>query len=1018
MSVNGLLTEVRWEWDGTELSADALLGDTLLPVLEPTAISIDELVWIDFTGPYTVTDVDEENDTITIEPGLTEDCEEGIEVVPDIGGQPAQVWVAEVVLPDADSPIEVPLTIKDLSVMPEQVYDPPVAIVITPDLRSVVDLPGSIPVVDGNYIPPDSIPLPETSDGFSPEYSPQPTVIEGIGAFFLRWVPPENPDPLRFEVHVSDTEGFEPTEDTLYTETGSYSATVRNLPWIVEETGQFAKFLYSYLDVNTGEDIVNPYYFRIIAKDADGPASPGPQAEGVLHQIEGSDVRANTITAENIVVGTLTGDLFSSEVTLGSKISTGALDENGDIVGARVELGPDGLRVVDSNETDVFYVPLDALNSAKMRAHFEMLSATVIDNFSLYGVHNEIKVGSSLFIANGVTAPTATPSVSYTYPSRVLFDKTTVVGPNDPSWGNLGSFRFDPSQVTSITWDAQWGVWVVIQQRGGGFRIWRFETDGSIVNNSGSGRPWVDDYEDKYDATVTHGSGSGATLGLCLLMRQGSDWYVWAPNAINRIPSSWIVDTGARPPCVGYDTVNDRYMIAQNNGGGSGTLHVRRFATNNYSGSGAFPNATSSWVVQMEAGSGTARRTNGIYFGAGDFGGGNRWVRTVDEYRTLSVFDTSGALLDDDGDYECWMSPNGHRGMAFNGVSFFTIDSQGVLTEYSSWNWPEASTIAWVGLSAFDSDPAGVSSGTSGPHVGQVAGQHETPVGVLSSLNQARRAHLVLTLPVTQDSGEDDDPDQWKVYYARTTVEPTLPSQLALAGQNGNPAVSTSVAITSDPTGVEPPGGIGGQPSALNNFPESTAGAIYSSATDGSGPIIALKGNGSGRVGPLAWDVRSQVLNTPVPPGVILPYGGATAPTGFLLCDGAAVSRTLYSDLFAAIGTYYGTGNGSTTFNLPDSRNRTLVGAGSERALGSNDGLAEGSRTPAHVHNASGLSTGTPTETPQTWNTPNTGSNGTVRTPSFNQHVHNVTGTTGNSGGWTGGNSGLPHQTVNHIIKT
>lgn len=63
-----------------------------------------------------------------------------------------------------------------------------------------------------------------------------------------------------------------------------------------------------------------------------------------------------------------------------------------------------------------------------------------------------------------------------------------------------------------------------------------------------------------------------------------------------------------------------------------------------------------------------------------------------------------------------------------------------------------------------------------------------------------------------------------------------------------------------------------------------------------------------------------------MPPGVILPYGGSSAPTGFLLCDGAAVSRDTYAALFAAIGVTFGPGDGLTTFNLPDMRTNVPVG--------------------------------------------------------------------------------------------
>lgn len=63
-----------------------------------------------------------------------------------------------------------------------------------------------------------------------------------------------------------------------------------------------------------------------------------------------------------------------------------------------------------------------------------------------------------------------------------------------------------------------------------------------------------------------------------------------------------------------------------------------------------------------------------------------------------------------------------------------------------------------------------------------------------------------------------------------------------------------------------------------------------------------------------------------VPPGVYFPFAGSTAPNGYLLCQGQAVSRTTYADLFTAISTTYGVGDGSTTFNLPDARGRTIFG--------------------------------------------------------------------------------------------
>ena len=63
-----------------------------------------------------------------------------------------------------------------------------------------------------------------------------------------------------------------------------------------------------------------------------------------------------------------------------------------------------------------------------------------------------------------------------------------------------------------------------------------------------------------------------------------------------------------------------------------------------------------------------------------------------------------------------------------------------------------------------------------------------------------------------------------------------------------------------------------------------------------------------------------------LPTGAVLPFAGASAPSGHLLCFGQAISRSTYSGLFTAIGTVYGVGDGSTTFNIPDLRGRAVAG--------------------------------------------------------------------------------------------
>ena len=117
------------------------------------------------------------------------------------------------------------------------------------------------------------------------------------------------------------------------------------------------------------------------------------------------------------------------------------------------------------------------------------------------------------------------------------------------------------------------------------------------------------------------------------------------------------------------------------------------------------------------------------------------------------------------------------------------------------------------------------------------------------------------------------------------------------------------------------------------NIPSSRSGSIKNNESE----IILLKK----RIKELFGEGGDSVLT---PAGVISMFGGAAAPTGWLLCNGAAVSREDYVSLFEAIGTSYGTGDGSTTFNVPDLQLRFARGAGSGSAVG------EATTTNTHEH--------------------------------------------------------------------
>lgn len=106
--------------------------------------------------------------------------------------------------------------------------------------------------------------------------------------------------------------------------------------------------------------------------------------------------------------------------------------------------------------------------------------------------------------------------------------------------------------------------------------------------------------------------------------------------------------------------------------------------------------------------------------------------------------------------------------------------------------------------------------------------------------------------------------------------------------------------------------------------------------------------------------INAQVSGDTLPIGTMLPFAGVTIPENWLLCDGRAISRTTYAQLYNVIGTRYGTGDGSTTFNLPNMKGRVPVGYDATQTEFNTTGKTGGEKKhtltiqemPAHNHSA------------------------------------------------------------------
>lgn len=128
------------------------------------------------------------------------------------------------------------------------------------------------------------------------------------------------------------------------------------------------------------------------------------------------------------------------------------------------------------------------------------------------------------------------------------------------------------------------------------------------------------------------------------------------------------------------------------------------------------------------------------------------------------------------------------------------------------------------------------------------------------------------------------------------------------------PHSSAKLDVSSTTQGVLTPRMTSSQRSSIS----SPATGLLVFQTDGSSGFYYYTGS--------SWINLTSGGTGGVPSGTIMAYAGSAAPTGWAFCDGSAISRTTYADLYAAIGTTYGSGNGSTTFNLPDLRGRSIYG--------------------------------------------------------------------------------------------
>lgn len=112
----------------------------------------------------------------------------------------------------------------------------------------------------------------------------------------------------------------------------------------------------------------------------------------------------------------------------------------------------------------------------------------------------------------------------------------------------------------------------------------------------------------------------------------------------------------------------------------------------------------------------------------------------------------------------------------------------------------------------------------------------------------------------------------------------------------------------------------------LEDIAQALSSVLVRDGRSGMIGTLQMGGYPISNVAPGTAATDAATVSQLVPIGTVVDYAGSTAPAGWLFCAGQAVSRSTYAALFAVIGTTYGNGNGSTTFNLPDLRGRVVAG--------------------------------------------------------------------------------------------
>lgn len=624
-------------------------------------------------------------------------------------------------------------------------------------------------------------------------------------------------------------------------------------------------------------------------------------AEIAAGTIQAGDIAAGAITTDRLAANAVTTDRLAANAINGMTI-TGATVQTA-TSGARVVLDASGLRVYKSDGTVRANFPADDAQNAIVTgtADFDSITAR---GFNLQSTNNV--VNGTLDLSKGVVAPKTSPTPAFRDDAGLnlnldfsgLAANTVIRGIVEKDATNWAGVTHSYQPGSGSSWLQTWSA---------------NKTTGALTYNTAAGdfdilpgiaylggKSYVLAIADT--GTNRKPSNNSGDLLVWEITTSGT-WNLVFDTTLNSSTTAGDVDTASTNDGAVLGTDGTDLYLAYFKVGDTSKVYVDKFTTTG-------TRTAALYSLNLDS-SNNPRHLNYLFVGNADYGSLNIVLGCFVNSISSGQVWQPGTSLNADANKQIAARINAaspYLPWDSSASRFWLGTYAGVLKQCS--HFTTKTLVNNTQYTWYDSDTNG-------------GGTHETDPSpgyyTLGSTYVPARQWYQITTPTPADSGGNNDPDSVRIYVGGHLQATTTGTNQTLLE-----SINTGSAA--------PPGS--------NGFATVAApGVIESVGSDSYGPLFQVKGDGTG-----SWQAVA-------PTGTIVMYAGSTAPAGWYMCDGTFKNRTTDARLFSVVGTTFGAGDGSTTFNLPDMTNRFPIGVGAYggTALGGNEG--EVGIDPTHIGN-------------------------------------------------------------------